>query len=209
MDHPKEIGDRTTLAVMLALRTLGYSFSVPFGENTRYDLIVEADGEIQRVQCKTGWLRKGAIEFPTSSSYYHHPNEKPTQRHYRGQVDADGMRGQREIEVGWVSETAVARERAGPTAANSARSAARSPPISGVITPGGAGSTRSSAGRGPPHWSSPDTYPEPQAVAAVAVLIPSVVLNRMSAYRLTRDPKRPNVDAVPHRHNWKRMLTRA
>jgi hypothetical protein len=88
MEHPKDIGDRTTLAVMLALRTLGYSFSVPFGENTRYDLIVEAGGAIQRVQCKTGWLRKGAIEFPTASSYYHHPNEKPTQRHYRGQVDS-------------------------------------------------------------------------------------------------------------------------
>lgn len=130
MDHPKEIGDRTTLAVMLALRTLGYSFSVPFGENTRYDLIVEADGEIQRVQCKTGWLRKGAIEFPTSSSYYHYPNGKPRQRHYQGQVAADGMRGQREIEAGWVSETAVARARAGPTAAKSARSAARSPTIS-------------------------------------------------------------------------------
>ena len=61
----------------------------------------------------------------------------------------------------------------------------------------------------PPHWASPDTYPKPQGVAPTAVLIPSVVLNRMSAYRLTRDPKRPNVDAVPHRHNGKRVLPRA
>lgn len=36
MDHPKDVGDRTTLAVMLALRGLGYHVSVPFGGNTRY-----------------------------------------------------------------------------------------------------------------------------------------------------------------------------
>ena len=33
------------------------------------------------------WIRGGAIEFATASSYHHHPNEKLTQRHYQGQVD--------------------------------------------------------------------------------------------------------------------------
>ena len=37
MEHPKDIGDRTTLAVMLALREVGFAVLVPFGENTRYD----------------------------------------------------------------------------------------------------------------------------------------------------------------------------
>lgn len=87
MEHPKRIGDRTTLAVMLALTDSGYDVAVPFGENTRYDLIVDDGVQLLRVQCKTGRIRGGAIEFPTASSYYHHPNEKPTQRHYRGQVD--------------------------------------------------------------------------------------------------------------------------
>ena len=32
-------------------------------------------------------MRFGAVEFATASSYAHHPNEKPTQRHYQGQVD--------------------------------------------------------------------------------------------------------------------------
>ncbi len=72
---------------MLALRDVGYSVSVPFGENTRYDLVIDDGTRLARVECKTGRLRKGAIEFPTASSYYHHPNEKPSQRHYRGQVD--------------------------------------------------------------------------------------------------------------------------
>jgi PD-(D/E)XK endonuclease len=87
VEHPKTIGDCTTLAVMLALRASGYDISVPFGENTRYDLVLDDGESLRRVQCKTGRLREGAVRFATASSYYHHPNEKPTQRHYRGQVD--------------------------------------------------------------------------------------------------------------------------
>jgi len=87
MEHPKDIGDRTTLAVMLALREHGLSVAVPFGENTRYDLVLDDGNRLLRVQCKTGRLRLGAVEFATASSYAHHPNEKPTQRHYQGQVD--------------------------------------------------------------------------------------------------------------------------
>jgi PD-(D/E)XK endonuclease len=82
-----DVGDRTTLAVMLALRELGYAISVPFGENTRYDLVIDDGTRLHRVQCKTGRLTNGCVEFRTSSSYAHHPNPKPTQRHYRGQVD--------------------------------------------------------------------------------------------------------------------------
>ena len=38
MEHPKAVGDRTTLAVMLALEEAGYPFLIPFGENTRYEI---------------------------------------------------------------------------------------------------------------------------------------------------------------------------
>ena len=61
---------------------------MPFGENCRYDLVLADGVRLTRVQCKTGRMRLGAVEFATASSYAHHPNEKPTQRHYRGQVDA-------------------------------------------------------------------------------------------------------------------------
>jgi hypothetical protein len=60
---------------------------VPFGENTRYDLILDDAGRLFRVQCKTGRIRFGTVEFSTASSHAHHPNEKPGQRHYQGQVD--------------------------------------------------------------------------------------------------------------------------
>jgi hypothetical protein len=87
VEHPKDKGDRSTLAIMLVLRSLGYQVAVPFGENTRYDLIVDDGKRLARVQCKTGRVTRGTIEFATSSSYYHHPNEKRGQRHYVGQVD--------------------------------------------------------------------------------------------------------------------------
>jgi hypothetical protein len=52
MDHPKDVGDRTTLAVMMALCDLGYAILVPFGENTRYDLVIEDREGFARVQCR-------------------------------------------------------------------------------------------------------------------------------------------------------------
>jgi hypothetical protein len=86
-DHPKAIGDRTTLAVMLALYEMSIPFMLPFGENTRYDLIVDVEGRLARVQCKTGRLRFGAVEFATCSFYAHHRNPKVTKRDYIGEVD--------------------------------------------------------------------------------------------------------------------------
>jgi hypothetical protein len=68
MEHPKVIGDRSTLAIMCALRARGFDLLVPFGENTRYDLVIDDGEPLARVQCKTGRLRNGAIEFPLCSS---------------------------------------------------------------------------------------------------------------------------------------------
>jgi hypothetical protein len=87
MTHPKDIGDQTTLAVILALRNAGYAIFMPFGENTRADLIIDDGKELARVQCKTGRLRLGAVRFRTCSFYGHHPNPKVPSRHYLDDVD--------------------------------------------------------------------------------------------------------------------------
>jgi PD-(D/E)XK endonuclease len=86
-NHPKAVGDRSTLAVMAALEAVGMPFLLPFGENTRYDLVLELGNDLARVQCKTGRLRNGAVRFRTSSSYAHHANPKHTSRDYIGEVD--------------------------------------------------------------------------------------------------------------------------
>jgi hypothetical protein len=91
MEHPKSIGDRTTLAVMFALQGRGYDISLPFGENTRYDLVIDDGVTLSRVQCKTGRLRAGAIRFAACSCYAHHPNPKVLRRDYLGQIDYFGV----------------------------------------------------------------------------------------------------------------------
>jgi PD-(D/E)XK endonuclease len=87
MDHPKDVGDRCTLAVMLALRLAGYGVLVPFGENTRYDLVIDDGKQLSRVQCKTDRLGDGAVRFPTCSTYGHHLHPSTARRHYKGQID--------------------------------------------------------------------------------------------------------------------------
>ena len=72
---------------MVALRNLEYQLFVPFGENTRSDLIIDDGKELQRVQCKTGRLRNGSVVFSTASTYGHHPNPKVIRRTYAGDID--------------------------------------------------------------------------------------------------------------------------
>jgi hypothetical protein len=86
MRHPKDIGDTSTLAIMLALQTQGYAVYVPFGENTRTDLIVDYGSRLSRVQCKTGRLRNGSVKFNTCSSYAHHPNPTVAGKEPSGQA---------------------------------------------------------------------------------------------------------------------------
>jgi hypothetical protein len=91
VEHPKAKGDRSTLAIMLALHEAGFGVLVPFGENTRYDLVIDDGRSLKRVQCKTGRLRCGAVRFAACSSYAHHPNPKMVVRDYLGQIDFFGI----------------------------------------------------------------------------------------------------------------------
>jgi hypothetical protein len=72
---------------MAALQRLGYGLYVPFSEKSRCDLILETDGKLNRLQCKTGRLRKGAIVFSLCSNYGHHRNPATCHRQYHGEID--------------------------------------------------------------------------------------------------------------------------
>jgi PD-(D/E)XK endonuclease len=52
MDHPKAIGDRSAMVAMLALNDAGYAVSIPFGENVRYDLIIDDGTRLARVHAR-------------------------------------------------------------------------------------------------------------------------------------------------------------
>ena len=90
MEHPKDIGDRSTLAIMAALRERGYLILVPFGENSRYDIVIDDGRRLARVQCKTGRLRNGAVRFSARSVSAHH-RRPSTVRDYLGQIDFWGV----------------------------------------------------------------------------------------------------------------------
>jgi len=48
---PKTIGDCSQAYIMAKLLEIGYSVLTPFGDNQRYDLVIEdAEGQLWRVQ---------------------------------------------------------------------------------------------------------------------------------------------------------------
>jgi len=52
MKNTNRKGDIAELAVAKKFLELGYHVSIPFGDDTPYDLIVDMDGELKRVQVK-------------------------------------------------------------------------------------------------------------------------------------------------------------
>ncbi len=91
-ENNKTIGELSEAIIIAKLIEVGYRVLMPFGDNRRYDLVIEdADGNFFRVQCKTGWVENyGAyIQFKTASSYYHTKAGRTShgRRDYRGQID--------------------------------------------------------------------------------------------------------------------------
>lgn len=88
--NPKAVGERSEAIIIAKLVEVGYNVLTPFGDNQRYDLVIEdADGQFWRVQCKTGRSNGEYIEFAPASLYYHTRAGKTTHgsKSYHGQID--------------------------------------------------------------------------------------------------------------------------
>ena len=88
--NPKAIGERSEAIIIAKLSEVGYDVLKPFGDNMRYDLVIEdADGKFLRIQCKTGRSNGSYIEFKPASFYYHTRAGRTTYGHksYHGQID--------------------------------------------------------------------------------------------------------------------------
>src|SRR5690242_665048 len=85
----KRVGDISEAAVALALLEAGYRVCVPFGENNRFDLVIERDNALSRVQVKTGRLRNGTIIFNCFSSHTHRGGVSA--RRYVGEIEYFGV----------------------------------------------------------------------------------------------------------------------
>ena len=82
--NTKQIGEITEACVLTAFLKMGYAVMIPFGDNQRYDLVIEDDGKFQRVQCKTGRIRDGCVCFNASSNCGYQNRER---KDYRGEAD--------------------------------------------------------------------------------------------------------------------------
>ena len=69
----KQKGNLTELQCLTAFIEQGLNVSIPYGDNARYDFIIDIDNQLFRVQVKTSSLKKaddeGAIHFSCKSSY--------------------------------------------------------------------------------------------------------------------------------------------
>jgi len=74
------------MAIANALVQLGYAVFMPVGQNHRYDLLLDLGDRFLRVQCKTGRLKRGVIQFNTVSTRGN--RSSVYRRGYQGQVDA-------------------------------------------------------------------------------------------------------------------------
>jgi PD-(D/E)XK nuclease superfamily protein len=52
--------------VLSALLQAGQRPLLPFGDGHPYDLALDQDGELRRIQCKTGRLVRGSVVFATT-----------------------------------------------------------------------------------------------------------------------------------------------
>ena len=82
MVDTKSIGEISEAIVLAEFLKAGFPVLVPFGDNRRYDLVVEVGGSFLRVQCKTAspCLEGACIRFKARSGAHQ-------SRPYRGQAD--------------------------------------------------------------------------------------------------------------------------
>jgi PD-(D/E)XK endonuclease len=82
---PKQVGERTQGIILARFMAYEYTILIPFGDSTRYDLVIEKGGEFWRIQCKTGRInrQRDGLEFNTSSM----DARTWVRRHYRGEID--------------------------------------------------------------------------------------------------------------------------
>ena len=87
MGATKSKGDKSEARVIHELLAAGHSVSIPFGDNDKYDLIVDDGSDLYRVQCKTAWSNKErTIRFNTHSQTT--ANGQYHEQTYQDRIDA-------------------------------------------------------------------------------------------------------------------------
>jgi|SRR6478752_1089222 len=81
--NSKNKGEKTEGLILGKLLSLGYIVLMPFGNNQRYDMVVDKGNGFLKIQCKTGRKINGCINFNSCSTNGFTGKSK----NYRGQID--------------------------------------------------------------------------------------------------------------------------
>lgn len=83
MSH-KSTGEKTQAIILAHLVKNDKKVLLPFGDNQRYDMVIDEDGEFIRAQCKTAWKRSDdVIAFNACSVDWY----KRVRRSYLNEID--------------------------------------------------------------------------------------------------------------------------
>lgn len=88
VENTKTIGEKSEGMLLAKFLQKGWIVLIPFGDNQRYDFVIDRGNGFERVQVKTGRLRNGCIKFPARSSYGHRGAKHKS---YQGQIDLFGV----------------------------------------------------------------------------------------------------------------------
>lgn len=83
--NTKSVGEKSEGMVLARFLQKGWVVLTPFGDNQRYDLVIDRGNGFERVQVKTGSIENGCVIFNACSSTAHRKNGG--RRDYRGQAD--------------------------------------------------------------------------------------------------------------------------
>ena len=87
MDQTLIRGDTTELQCILAFQERGYYCSIPFSGSCRYDVVVDINNHLYRIQCKTASLQDNEkIQFSTCRTT---TNTKETTRYFYTKDEID------------------------------------------------------------------------------------------------------------------------
>lgn len=66
----KALGAQTELQCLTYLHGLGYDISIPWGDNARYDFVLDVNHKLYKIQVKTShMIDEGVYKFQTRSTY--------------------------------------------------------------------------------------------------------------------------------------------
>jgi len=103
--NTKAKGEISEAIILSKLISAGYPTSIPFGNNQRYDFVIEKDNSFLRIQCKTATKRKGTLVFKACSTNGFTGKNKS----YRGEADIFLVYSPSEEKVYWVPVNEVGK----------------------------------------------------------------------------------------------------